>query len=205
MESGIIVEYIDRQRILCAVVLEVKDKRLRVLTENNREVNLPASRLSHMCDLRIDLSQGRQRAVEALKNIVHRREELIETVDIKELWEVLNSEREWIDLATMTEFCFPENPTQDHESAVIRAFFKDRFYFKFNPDRFFPYTEEQVQRIITQQEQAERRRRFIEEAAAWLKNNHSGDLSHSAERFPRQAEFVEILKSVYIHKKESPF
>ncbi|UCD81566.1 MAG: hypothetical protein JSW26_09135, partial [Desulfobacterales bacterium] len=47
MESGCIVEYIDHQRILCAVVLEVKNQRLRLLTENNREVNLSAGRLLH--------------------------------------------------------------------------------------------------------------------------------------------------------------
>ena len=131
MESGNVVEYIDRQKIICAVVLEVKNKRLRVLTENNREVNLAASRLSHECKLRLDLSQGRENTVEALKKIASRREELIQQVDIKELWEVLNTEQEWIDVVTMTEFCFPNTPTYDHESGVVRAFFKNRRYFKF--------------------------------------------------------------------------
>ncbi|MCK7513229.1 MAG: hypothetical protein MZV70_60510 [Desulfobacterales bacterium] len=35
MELGNIVEYIDRERILCAVVLEISNQRLRLLTENN--------------------------------------------------------------------------------------------------------------------------------------------------------------------------
>lgn len=45
MESGLVVEYIDKQRILCAVVLEVKQQRLRLLTENSREVSLAPNRL----------------------------------------------------------------------------------------------------------------------------------------------------------------
>ena len=98
MESGNIVEYIDRQKIMCAVVLEVKNQRLRLLTESNREVNLSVNRLAHTCESRIDLSMGRHKMVDALKEIVGRRKALISYVDIKELWEVLNTEQEWIDL-----------------------------------------------------------------------------------------------------------
>ena len=125
MESGNIVEYIDRQRILCAVVLEIKKQRLRLLTENNREVKLTASRLLHKDVVRLDLSMGRDRMVDALKEVSNKRKSLIKDVDIRDLWDVLNTEQEWIDLATMTEFCFPDSPSGDHESAVIRAFFNN--------------------------------------------------------------------------------
>ncbi len=138
MESGSIVEFIDRQKIMCAVILEVKNSRLRLLTENNREVNLAASRLLHKDKVRLDLSMGRDKMVDALKGVASKRKELLNQVDIKDLWEVLNSEQVWIDLATMTEFCFPDSPCGDHESAVLRAFFDDCLYFKFNLDRFFP-------------------------------------------------------------------
>ena len=39
MEIGSVVEYIDNQKIICVVVLDVKKQRLRLFTENNREVN----------------------------------------------------------------------------------------------------------------------------------------------------------------------
>ena len=146
MESGNIVEYIDRQKIMCAVVLEVKNQRLRLLTESNREVNLSANRLAHTYKTRLDLSMGRSKMVGTLKEIVGRRNALINNVDIKELWEVLNTEQEWIDLRTMTEFCFPDGPNDDHESAVVRAFFQNRLYFRFQYNRFFPNTQDQVER-----------------------------------------------------------
>ena len=203
MESGNIVEYIDRQKIVCAVILEVKKQRLRLLTENNREVNLSLSRLSHNCAMRLDLSQGRQKMVEALKEIASRRKELISRIDIKELWEVLNAEQEWIDLATMTEFCFPDRPTDDHEAAVVRAFFGNRFYFKFNPDRFFPNSEEQVDRFVTQEKELARRNRIIKEGAEWLKSvlNNNDDFSEPPAE--DKQEFAEILKSAYLFEKES--
>ncbi|MCU0539352.1 MAG: exoribonuclease II, partial [Desulfobacterales bacterium] len=169
MELGNIVEYIDRQRILCAVVLEVKNQRLRLLTENNREVNLSASRLLHRDKTRLDLSMGRSRMVDELKVVAGKRKALIDRVAIRELWEVLNGEQEWIDLDTMTLFCFPESANGDHQAAVIRALFDDRLYFKFNPDRFFPNSEEQVRRISAQREEEARRQRIIDSGGDWLR------------------------------------
>ena len=104
MESGSIVEFIDRQKIMCAVILEVKNKRLRLLTENNREVNLSASRLLHKDKARLNIAMGRDKIVDALKGVADKRKALLSQVDIKDLWEVLNTEQVWIDLATMTEF-----------------------------------------------------------------------------------------------------
>jgi len=202
MESGDVVEYIDSKKIICAVVLDVKKQRLRLLTESNREVNLSSSRLSHRCKMRLDLSMGRDTVVRSLKAIVDRRIELTHHINIKELWEVLNTEKEWIDLSTMTEFCFPDSPTDDHESAVVRAFFNNRLYFKFNPDRFFPNTEEQVDLKAVHIKEVNRRNRIIQEGGDWLKsvlNNRIPSVSSN------ESEFATILKSYYIYDKESRY
>jgi len=203
MGSGNVIEYIDQQKILCAVVLEVKNQRLRLLTENNREVNLSANRLSHKCKTQIDLSAGRNRMVKSLKEIADRRKELINYVDIKGLWEVLNTEQEWIDLATMTEFCFPDNPSCDHESAVIRAFFKNKLYFKFNPDGFFPNSEEQVTRITAREKENAREKQIITEGASWIKSIVSSNIPLSKPFTEKKAEFIDILKSAFLFEKES--
>jgi len=97
METGKIVEYIDRQKIICAVVLEVKKQRLRLLNENNREINISERRLLHSSNKNMDMSAGRVKVVERLKETADRRSELLKQINILELWEVLNSEQEWID------------------------------------------------------------------------------------------------------------
>ncbi len=200
MESGSIVEYIDHQKITCAVVLEVKNRRLRLLTESNREVNLSANRLSHKCKTRLDVSMGRMRMVHTLKEIVGQRNALVDYIDIKELWEVLNTEREWIDLGTMTEFCFPDNPNDNHKSAVIRAFFQNRLYFKFHHERFFPNTQKQVERKIAHEKEIARKNRIIQEGGDWLANV----LIQEDPRVPEDnMEIVELIKSFYLFGKES--
>lgn len=203
MESGSIVEFIDRQKIMCAVILEVKNSRLRLLTENNREVKLSASRLLHKDKVRLDLSLGRDKMVHALKGVVSKRKELLNQVDIKDLWEVLNAEQVWIDLTTMTEFCFPDSPGGDHESAVLRAFFDDRLYFKFNLDQFFPNSEEQVERLLSQRREEVRRKRIIDIGGDWLMSLMNSTPPPEEMNPEDAAEITRVLKSYYLIEKDS--
>jgi exoribonuclease II len=205
MESGSVVEYIDRQKIMCAVVLEVKNQRLRLLTENNREVNLSSKRLLHTDQIRLEPGLSRDQMVDALKQVVQKRHELIKHVDIKDLWNVLNSEQDWIDLATLTEFCFPEGPSGDHESAVMRALFDDRLYFKFNPKGFQPNSEKQVERLAAQRQREERKNKLIEAGTIWLKSvlNSTGSVeSRSASPSNDIPVLIEILKSYYLYAND---
>ncbi|MBW2620589.1 MAG: RNB domain-containing ribonuclease [Deltaproteobacteria bacterium] len=204
MKLGNIIEYIDRQRIICAVVMEVKNKKLRLLTENDREIKLSLSRVSHKSGSCLDLSLSRYELVAALKAAAKKRKDLVSSVNIKELWDILHTEQEWVDLATMTELCFPDNSDGDHEAAVVRAIFNDRLYFKFDHDRFSPNSEKRVEQIAALRRKEARRNRVIEEGGAWLKmvvqdtdsflpDSLSGD----------QLEYIKILKSFYLFEKES--
>jgi exoribonuclease-2 len=201
MESGQVVEYIDNQKIFCAVVLEVKNVRLKLLTENNREVKLSAERLTHRSDQRLPAAMRRDKMSAALKEIAARRRELSREIDVQSLWEVLHTEQQWIDLPTMTVFCFPENPDGDHESAVIRAFFKDRLFFKFRPDQFFPNSQDKVEQIMAARRKEERNARIVDEGGAWMHKIFKGQEPAP----PRERdEIVRILASFYLHDKESP-
>jgi exoribonuclease-2 len=205
MESGFVVEYIDKQRILCAVVLEVKQQRLRLLTENAREVSLSPSRLSHLSSARLDLAMGRDRIVDTLKDLASRRHALMREIDIRELWEVLNTEQEWIDLDTMTAFCFPQSATSDHESAVIRAFFGNRRYFKFKNDGFFPHSENYIAQLIAREQKAERQRQLIQDGSEWLHQALADpDFRRAANNGGGAEKFGAILKSYCIFGKDSP-
>ena len=188
-------------KILCAVVLDIKNKRLRLLNEADREINLSAGRISHTSDTRLDLTSGRTEVVNNLREIARRRRNLIKAIDIEELWDVLNEEQAWIDLSTMTAFCFPDNPASDEESAVVRAFFDNRLYFKFTQDRFFPHTLAQVELKIARQKEAQRRSRIIEIGGRWVKTL-AADGGRNAPEVPAgsKREILEVLKSEYLHK-----
>jgi exoribonuclease-2 len=201
MNAGNVVEFIDSQKIHCAVVMDIKKVRLRLLTEHNREVKLSVGRLAHVSNMHLDLSAGRDRTVAALKEIASRRRILSGQIDIMALWEILNSEQEPIDLQTMTDFCFPNESDSDHQSAVLRAFFQDRLYFKFSPDGFFPRTREAVEKIVSRQEADIRQARRIDTGAVWMQKVLGGKRPPA----PDDADaIIDILSSYYLFEKESP-
>ena len=189
------MEYIDRRKVICAVIVEVKSQRLRLLTEANREASVSPNRLSHKGKTVVDLSAGREKTVADLKRTAARRNALAGEVDIPGLWEVLNSERAWVDLRTMAALCFPDNATSDHESAVVRALFDNRLYFKFDNDRFFPNSVEQVEENIAREKEAARKSRIVEAGASWLSDVLTADRPAAVSGNP---ELADILKSLYL-------
>lgn len=204
MELGSVIEYIDKQRILCAVVLEVKKQKLCLLTENNREVSLSPGRIAHRSNTSLDVTQGRDRMVDMLKTLAMRRNDLRRKIDLRELWEVLNSEQEWIDLPTMTAFCFPDDPGSDQESAVVRAFFENRRYFKFNHEGFFPHSEAEVERLIAREREEARRQHLIEIGAAWLNQVLQGRVAEvDTAGAQDRATVASVLSDYFIFGKDS--
>jgi len=204
MKTGAVVEYIDRQKILCATILDIKQQKLRLLTETNREVAISACRLLHQSDRTIDISKSRDNTVHVLRDIAKSREALAGSIDIKELWETLNKEEAWIDLSTMTDLCFPDNSSSDHESAVMRTIFNNRQYFKFKNDRFFPNTEEQVEITTAREKEIVRRGQIVKEGGDWLQRFLNNDeISPYSPIFDEKAELLQILKSYYLFGKDS--
>ena len=202
MEPGQVVEYIESQKILCAVVLEAKNLRLRLLSENNREVKLSAGRLLHRSTERLDPTMGRDKLTARLKEIAARRKALSLTVDIQGLWEVLQEEQSAVDLTTLTALSFPEHANSEQESAVMRALFDDRLYFKFGPDQFHPHPAAKVEEMIAQRARQEQEERLVEQGGAWMKSVLSGPAA--AGRPELADDIVPILISYYLFEKESP-
>jgi len=201
MEPGQVVEYIESQKILCAVVLEAKNLRLRLLSENNREVKLSAGRLLHRSTERLDPTMGRDKLTARLKEIAARRKALSLTVDIQGLWEVLQEEETAFDLATLTALCFPEHANSEQESAVMRALFDDRLYFKFGPDEFHPHPAAKVEEMIAQRARQEQEARLVEQGGVWMKSILSGPAA--AGRPELADDIVPILISYYLFEKDS--
>ena len=195
MKKGNVVEYIDQQKIICAVILQEKNGKLKLLNENNREVSFSEKRLSHISEVCLDTSIARDAIAAHLKELALTRQKLSQAIDIKELWEILNEESDDIDIPTMTLFCFDPPLTFDHESAVIRAFFHDRLYFKFNKLTFTSYTPEQVKIKKRQIKESEKKEILIRKGAAWvndiLNNKKTGNTAVDK-------DIIDILKSYYL-------
>lgn len=201
MQPGTIVEYIDHKQIITAAVLEQKNNKLRMLTMQNREVSHGANRIALVSSNAIDVGVGRTQLVETLQSIAKRRETLKETIDLKDLWEVVRTESTWIDIGTLAELCFDTDASSDHTSSIMRAVFEDRLYFKFDTRRFFPNSPDKVSQIAEQIAAEEKKARLISTGSDWIKETLNGKNPPPPGEV---ADIQDILASFYLFGKDSP-
>ncbi|MFH2061199.1 MAG: RNB domain-containing ribonuclease [Pseudomonadota bacterium] len=195
MIKGNVVEYIEQQKIICAVILQDIKGKLKLLNENNREVNSSENRLAHVSSVCLDTSVARDLIVNQLKVMTQTRKKLSESINIEELWDILHEESGEIDVSAMTLFCFNPPLTSDHEAAVIRAFFNDRLYFKFNKMIFAPFSLEQVEAKKRQLKKTEKAERQVQQGAAWINDVLNGK---DIDKINIDPDIIDILKSYFL-------
>jgi len=179
MAVGSIVEYIDQSRFICTVCLQDKGSRLHLLTPANREVNLSPKRTLLISGARIDVGQARDQLLQKLQQIEGLRIKLKGEIDVKEIWELIRDEEDVFDHRYLAQLAFGEDATEDHFSAVMRALFEKRLYFKMKNGLFLPNSEDRVDQIIRQAEEAAERAERLEQGGGWLKEVHQGKQSQA--------------------------
>lgn len=174
MTVGSIVEYIDQSRFICTVCLQDKGSRLHLLTPANREVNLSPKRTVLVSAALLDVGQPRDDLLQKLQQVEHLRIKLKEEIDVKEMWELIRDEEEVFDHQYLAQLTFGEEATEDHFSAIVRALFENRLYFKMKNGLFLPNAESCVEQIIRKEAAAAERAERLEQGSAWLKDVHEG-------------------------------
>ena len=197
---GALVEFIEKGRVLSAVVVGQKGQHLQVLTENAREMTLAPKRILQSTPGALDLRLSRPELVRRIKEIAQRREADKRRVNVRELWELLQGEGEAFDPGYLAELAFGDRHP-DHVSATFRVLFEEKLYFRLRQDYFVVNTPEQVAQIVEAQERERRREQMLAEGAAWLKAVAAGQGAGP----PGQAdEVVELLKGEAISGRDFP-
>ncbi|MFC1840862.1 ribonuclease catalytic domain-containing protein [Thermodesulfobacteriota bacterium] len=200
MSQGKIVEYIEQGKMICSLCLQDKGTRLHLLTMLNRQVNLPPKRVIFISSSHISTDSPREEILNRLREIDLNRIKLKEEVKIEELWELIKDEDQSYDYKYLAHLCFGETVTEDHISALVRALFDDKFYFKMKDGRFIPNSEEKVELIIKQQQAEEVKEEKLDSGSAWLKKVLKEGVSGPGEH---NQEVIDILIDLAIHGKDA--
>jgi exoribonuclease II len=164
-----IIDYYDSRRISCGLVLDVDDRRLRILNDLGKETKISTNRaLIAGKDPNFPLSGSRDDQVNRLKEICSRREEIKKRIDLRELWEVVGLETGEITIEDLTELFFGNLSDPNYAASLLRAIFEDRLYFKIRPDRIEVPGPEQVQHALIQRDKERERGTFIARCAEFL-------------------------------------
>ena len=194
IKPGAVVEFFDEKRLLCAVCLEVRDARLQVLTEHNRQANVASKRILRVDERPLDLGQGRAELLAALQEKVARRQDLMSRVSVEELWDLLQEEEGGFDPGQLAEFCFSEEVTGDHTSAVLRALLAYALYFKYRSGLFYPNSPERLEQVRLQLEREAQKERELAESSTWLAAVWRGETVPAPENRDRYLRMVMDLQ-----------
>lgn len=163
-----IVDYFDSRKISCGLILEVDDRRLRILTDQGKETKISSSRaLIAARDPDFPLNGGREAQVSRLRAISQEREAIKNHIDLRELWEVVGAETSEISIEDLSELSFGRN-NPDYSASLLRAIFEDRLYFRIRPDTIEVPSPERVEQALIQREKERERSNFVAYAAEFL-------------------------------------
>jgi exoribonuclease-2 len=201
MNQGKIVEYIEAGNIVTAVCLLEDGNKLHLLTPTNREVNLSPKRALFISDPALNTHAGRDDLLSRLKTIIERRSLLREQVQVKDIWELVRDEHEVFDFKYLAQLCFGEGVTDDHISALVRAVFEDKLYFKLKDGAFLPNSETRIELVLREKEEAEQREKRLQEGSRWLKRVLEGK---AAEEPLCKEEIIDVLTELALYREDAP-
>jgi len=201
MNQGRIVEYIDQGRFVCSLCLEDKGNRLHLLTMSNRELNLSSKRAVLISESAIDMLKPRVDLLARLSEIEEVRKHLKKQVDVRELWELTCDEKESFQHEYLAQLVFGETITDDHLSALMRALFEDRLYFRLKEGRFRPNSVEKVAQILKQREEEALKEERLVQGGAWLKAVRMGEIHRDPDC---KSDVIQLLTQLALYGNEAP-
>jgi exoribonuclease-2 len=203
--SGNLVEYIEGGKFYCGLVMQINGKRLRLLNQNSREVNLPESRVLLVSKGKHSLDTGRDEQLRMLKAADDNRRNLAGQVRLAEVWElVVSEEQSSYSPEFLAELQFAGELSDDKTAAFLRALFKGRLYFKYKNSMVTVHSEEQVEQLIHQKEKEREKEELLKQGAVkyvvkigqrWVRFWNGWQISPClAVNLPRSILFVNYLK-----------
>lgn len=167
--QGTFVEFIDHGKFISAFVLEDNGKRLRLLNQHGREMNIPLSRIIHHCPAPPVGGQSRIEVLKALKETDEKRQSLAASVDLAAIWEIASEEAaDLFDVRFLAELCFGQEATEDQVAAFLRAVFADRLFFKYKEGKLAAHSPEVVEQLRLREEKERQRQSLLDEGAKAL-------------------------------------
>jgi exoribonuclease-2 len=200
---GTIIEYLDSGRFVCGLVLQESNNRLRLLNQNGREMNLPASRVVTTSKTKHQIDGSREDRIALLKEMAAIRADLTDAVPLEEIWELASEEEEDSFPADfLAELSFGENLNDDQSAAFLRAVFTDRFFFKYKNEMVNVHTPEQVEQLRHQRQKEQEKEEILTIGAAQLQAIMQGK-QVSAEQWPDRERILGWIADFVLFESEA--
>lgn len=201
---GKLIEYLDGGKFLCAYVIGGQAKRLHLLNQNGREMNLPLSRMIHCSEQTHHIDLPREILVRQLQETAETRSRLMEKINLHEIWELTADEPVNSFLPTfLAELSFGKDADDDIVSAFLRSVFLDRLFFKYKENKVLAHSPEQVEQIRGQREKEEQTQALIKNGALFLQEIDKKEKKEALDK-AHQEECLSVIRDFYLFGTDSP-
>lgn len=201
--TGKLIEYLDGGKFLCAYVTGSQVKRLRLINQNGREMNLPLSRVVHTSVANHTIDLSREELTRQLQQTANTRTQLMEKIDLQEIWELTSDETtNTFQAAFLAELSFGKDADDDIVAAFLRSVFTDRLYFKYKENRVVAHSTEQIEQLQNQRNKEAETLALIEKGANLLREINSGDTENILEKDGAK-ECIKIIRDFYIYEGDA--
>ena len=201
--TGKLIEYLDGGKFLCAYVTGSQAKRLHLINQNGRELNLPLSRVVHSSVATHSVELPREELTRQLLDTAEKRSNLMEKIDLQEIWELTSDEASnTFQPAFLAELSFGKDADDDIVAAFLRSVFIDRLYFKYKESKVIAHSAEQVEQLQKQRQKEAETLALIERSAELLKDIHQGNTENILEREGAR-ECIQIIRDYYIYEGDA--
>jgi len=173
IEPGSVVEFLEGGKTLLSLVLEKKEKRLKVLSWTGKEYKLSVNRVLPWVGPKILLSAQQDELLSSLKKIEEKRTQIANDIVLEKLWELIREEVKEAEVFWLAELCFTE-PEIDQVAALGRLLLANKILFKYKPPLFLVHSAEEVKRLREEQYKKALLAKVLEEGQRVLKEAAKG-------------------------------
>ena len=197
--TGKIVEYLDNGKFVCAMVTESQPKRLRLLNQHGRELNLPLSRVIHCSQVSYASSGSREDTTSILLDAAEQRNILMSEIDLEELWELTVDEpTSTFSPKFLTELSFGKEPDDHLTCAFLRSVFLDKLYFKYKEGKVRVNSSEQLEQLKLQLAAEEKKARLVQQGSKVLAALHAGQKPTDTDEEELLNDSLMLIRDFYL-------
>lgn len=201
--TGKLIEYLDGGKFLCAYVTGSQAKRLRLVNQNGREMNLPLSRVVHTSVTNHTVDLAREELTRQLQQTANTRTQLMKKIDLQEIWELTSDETSnTFQPAFLAELSFGKDADDNIVAAFLRSVFTDRLYFKYKENRVVAHSAEQIEQLQKQRDKEAETLELIEKGAELLQKINDGSTENILEKDGAKA-CIKIIRDFYIYEGDA--
>lgn len=202
IHSGKLIEYLDNGKFICGFVTESQPKRVRLLNQNGRELNLPISRIVHCSEANHQAGSDRDSLIRMLKDTTDKRHSLMQNIDLEMLWELARDEAtDTFEPHFLAELTFGQDADDDIVSAFLRSVFNDKLFFKFREGKIKVHSPEKVEQLKLQQLREAEKLQDIETGTQLL-GRIEEQREQAAPYSDHEERLISLLQDFYLHGSE---